>query len=161
MACEFPVAVRRVANCYTLFTFYYQGCESPTACAAMRQLSASSVWQHDVNKCPFSNCHFFWCLNNCCRLFWTPYNFAFPFYLRCHFSLPNFPVAQFSAAHFSGCRFYMVFSVFVISDNFVLPFFLPCQFSLPNFPIAQFSGSHFFRCLIFCCPFFRCRYFTH
>jgi len=63
--------------------------------------------------------------------------------------LPNFPVAHFSAAHFSGCRFYMVFSVFVISDNFVLPFFskhvnFRCRiFLLSNFPVAISSVAVF------------------
>ena len=68
----------------------------------------------------------------------------------------HFPIA----AHFSGSRFSVVFSVFVISDNnFVLPFFLPSQVSLPNFLVAQFSVAQF-PLPFFPLPFLRCRYFT-
>jgi len=64
--------------------------------------------------------------------------------------LPSFPVAQFSVAHFSRCRFYVPFSVAVISYiNFVLSCFPALLFF-----VADFSGCPIFRLLFLSLPFF-------
>jgi len=50
MACEFPVAVRRVANCYTLFTllyFYYP-------CTGVQTIEVSADLEEEEEGCRYA-----------------------------------------------------------------------------------------------------------